>query len=71
MTTYTWNPTTLGSSVNWATPADWLPQVVPDSANADAVIPEITSNGTPYPFTITMAGSPHVLDSLMIIGADL
>ncbi len=71
MTTYTWNPTTLGSSINWGTPADWLPQVVPNSANADAVIPEITSNGTPYLFSITMAGSPYVLNSLTIVDAYL
>jgi hypothetical protein len=71
MTTYTWNPTALGSSANWATPADWLPQVVPDSANADAVIPEITSNGTPYLFSITMSGSPYVLNSLTIVDASL
>lgn len=65
MTTFTWNPTTLGQFAGWDTPSGWLPQAVPNAADADVVMPEITSGGQPYVFDVQIGlGESIALHSL-------
>jgi hypothetical protein len=72
MTTYTWHPTSTVQEVNWNTPSDWLPAVVPDAADADVVMPLITSYGNPYPFYVTIdSNESYVVHSLTIVDQDL
>ena len=62
MTTFTWNPTSLGQLVSWNTPLDWLPAEVPNASDADVVVPLITQSGNPYPFTIQIAGGESYVE---------
>ena len=73
MPTYTWNATTLGQFVGWNTPADWLPQAVPNAADADVVIPEITdASGDPYDFDVTIgATESYLVHSLTLVDQTL
>jgi hypothetical protein len=69
MPTYTWNPPAPAQFVDWNTPADWLPTTVPNAADADVVIPEITdSSGNPYDFFVTIgATESYLVNSLTLV----
>ena len=67
MTTYTFiaNPST--TSVNWNDPTVWQGGVVPNSPDADVVIPTITSGGSPYDSIITISNAQtYSVDSVSL-----
>ncbi len=71
MTTFTWNPATLGP-YQWNTASDWLPATVPIAADADVVIPPITQGDNPYYSMIQIAGGQsYAAGSLSMTNTDL
>lgn len=69
MTTYTFVADTSDQFVDWNTPSVWSGGVVPDSVDADVVIPEIIqlSSGSAYTYFLTIdAGASYTIDSLSI-----
>lgn len=78
MATFAWNPSSTNQQVNWDTPSDWLPAAVPNAIDADVLIPQITSNGTTFPFVITISanttydvGSLAITDNTLVIDGTL
>src|SRR4029077_19169210 len=59
MTTYTFTPNPNDQSVNWNDPSVWVGGVVPNSPDADVIIPETTviATGQSYPSNITVSGA--------------
>jgi hypothetical protein len=68
MTTYTWNPSAPAVPVDWNTPSDWLPASVPNSPDADVVIPEITQGSVPFYSDVTIENTEsYIVHSLTLI----
>jgi hypothetical protein len=61
MATYTFAAATLNQFVSWNDPSVWQGHVVPNSPDADVLIPEIIelSNNEPFSYDITIASGSH------------
>ena len=61
MATYTFAAATLNQFVSWNDPSVWQGHVVPNSPDADVLIPEIVelSNNEPFTYYITIASGSH------------
>lgn len=78
MTEYVFAPTTLVQSVDWDDPSVWSGGVVPTTADADVVLPEIFQTASdpepgydvPYFMTLSSAQS-YAIDTLTITDNDL
>ena len=68
MTQFTFNPTAATpDTIDWSTASDWVPQTVPNAADANVVVPEITYDGEPYEFSLMISqGESFLANSLTV-----
>lgn len=73
MTTYTLNPDVNQSFVEWSDPARWVGSVVPNSPDADVVIPNVTyTSGGAYSSSISIdPGQSYSINSARIVSNHL